>query len=70
MKLGFRMPSLSKSFRAMSTGRIKRSIKSSINPIYGKKSVGLIRNPKKSIYSRVYKRTTIGLSDIIKKIFK
>ena len=70
MKIGFRTPSLSKSFRAMTTGRAKRSMKSTINPLYGKKNIGLITNPKKSVYNRVYKRTTIGLLDIIKKILK
>ena len=70
MKMGFRTPSLSKSFKAMTTGRIKRSIKRTINPLYGKKNIGLITNPQKSIYNRVYKRTTIGIFDIIKKFFK
>lgn len=70
MKIGFRTPSLSKSFRAMTTGRVKRSMKRAINPLYGKKNIGLITNPKKSVYNRVYKRTTIGLLDIIKKILK
>jgi len=70
MKIGFRTPSLSKSFKAMTTGRVKRSMKRTINPLYGKKNIGLITNPKKSVYNRVYKRTTIGLLDIIKKILK
>ena len=70
MKMGFRTPSLSKSFKAMTTGRIKRSIKRTISPLYGKKNIGLITNPQKSIYNRVYKRTTIGIFDIIKKFFK
>ncbi len=70
MKIGFRTPSLSKSFKARTTGKLKRSIKRTINPLYGKKNIGLITNPKRSIYNRVYKRTTVGLLDIIKKILK
>lgn len=70
MKIGFRTPSLSKSFKEMTTGRVKRSMKSSINPLYGKKNIGLITNPKKSVNNRFYKRTIIGLLDIIKKILK
>ena len=70
MKIGFRTPSLSKSFNERTTGKLKRSIKRTINPLYGKKNIGLITNPKRSIYNRVYKRTTVGLLDIIKKILK
>lgn len=67
MKIGIRTPSLSKSIKARTTGRVKRKIKSSINPFYGKKGVGLITNPKKAVYNKVYNKTTIGVSDIAKK---
>lgn len=70
MKIGFRTPSLKKSLKARTTGRIKRSIKKSINPLYGKKGMGLINNPKKAVYNKVYSKTSFGLSDIIKKMFK
>lgn len=70
MKIGFRTPSLKKSLKARTTGRIKRSIKKSINPLYGKKGMGLINNPKKAVYNKVYRKTSFGLSDIIKKMFK
>ena len=36
MKFGFRTPNLKKSFKARTTGRIKRSAKKAINPFYGK----------------------------------
>ena len=48
MKFGFRTPSLKKSFKARTTGKIKRSIKKSINPMYGKKGMGYIKNPKRA----------------------
>ena len=70
MKFGMRTPNLKKSIKARTTGRIKRSIKKSINPLYGKKGMGLINNPKKAVYNKVYRKTSFGLSDIIKKMFK
>lgn len=70
MKVGFRKPSIKKSFKARTTGKLKRKVKKTINPFYGKKGMGLIRNPKRSVKNRVYKRTTFGLSDIFRKLFK
>lgn len=70
MKIGLRTPSLKKSLKARTTGKIKRSIKSSINPLYGKKGMGFIRSPKKSVYNKIYKRTSFSLFDIMKKMFK
>lgn len=68
MKIGFRTPNLKKSLKARTTGRAKRAVKSAINPLYGKKGMGVL-HPKKAIYNKVYKKTTFGLSDIF-KMFK
>lgn len=68
MKVGFRTPSLKKSLKARTTGRAKRTVKSAINPLYGKKGMGVL-HPKKAVYNKVYKQTTFGLSDIF-KMFK
>lgn len=68
MKVGFRTPNLKKSLKARTTGRAKRAVKSAINPLYGKKGMGVL-HPKKAIYNKVYKKTTFGLSDIF-KMFK
>lgn len=68
MKVGFRTPSLKKSLKARTTGRAKRAVKSAINPLYGKKGMGVL-HPKKAVYNKVYKQTTFGLSDIF-KMFK
>lgn len=65
MKIGFRKPSLKKSLKARTTGRMKRAVKSAVNPLYGKKGVGLIFHPTKSIKGRIYRRTTI---DPLKKL--
>ena len=66
MNFGLRKPSLMKSVKARTTGKIKRKIKSSVNPLYGKKGIGLITNPKKAIYNKVYKKTTFSFFDLFK----
>ena len=66
MKYGVRKPSIKRSIKARTTGRLKRAVKSSINPLYGKKGMGYINNPKKAVYNKVYNKTTIGVNDIIK----
>lgn len=65
MKIGFRTPNLKKSLKARTTGKINRKVKKAINPLYGKKGMGFIKNPKKSVNSMIYKRTTFGLPDIV-----
>ena len=66
MKIGVRKPSLKKSLKARTTGKLKRSAKKAVNPLHGKKGVGLLTNPKKSISNKVYKKTTVGVGDILK----
>lgn len=66
MKFGFRTPSLKKSISARTTGRLNRAIKRAIVPGYGKKRIGVITNPQKALYNKIYKKTTIGISDIFK----
>ena len=65
MKVGFRTPSVTRSVKARTTGRLKREAKAAINPFYGKTGVGLIRDPKKAVYNKVYKKTSFGVSDVI-----
>lgn len=66
MRYGIRKPSIRRSFKARTTGRLKRRLKSSINPLYGKKGVGYLKNPKKAVYNKIYNKTTIGVNDIMK----
>lgn len=61
MKIGIRKPSLKRSIKARTTGALKRKVKSEINPLYGKKGVGLIKDPKRSINNKIYKKTTFDL---------
>ena len=58
MKFGFRKPSIKKSIKARTTGKIKRKMKKAFNPFYGKKGMGYIRNPKKAIYNKIYQECT------------
>lgn len=64
MKYGIRKPSVKRSISARTTGKVNRAIKKSVNPLYGKSGIGMIRDPKKSLYNKIYSKTTFGLSDI------
>ena len=66
VKVGFRKTSLKKSIRARTTGKYKRRIKRAVNPFYGRKGMGFIKNPRRSIKNKVYRKTTFGLGDILR----
>lgn len=66
MKFGIRKSSIKKSVKAATVGRAKRAAKKAVNPLYGKKGVGLVKDPKKSVKNKVYKKTTVGIRDIFK----
>lgn len=66
MKIGVRKPSLKKAIKASTTGKAKRAVKKAVNPLYGKKGVGLAKNPKRAVKNAVYTLndpTTKGLGD-------
>lgn len=66
MKIGIRKPSIKKSISARTTGRVKRAIKRKLLPGYGRKGMGWIKNPKKAVYNKVYKKTTFSIFDLFK----
>lgn len=66
MKFGMRKPSLKRSIKARTTSKAKRKIKKALNPGYGKKGTGWIKNPKKAAYNKVYRKTTFSFFDIFK----
>ncbi|MDK4449761.1 MULTISPECIES: hypothetical protein [Enterococcus] len=66
MKMGMRKPSIKKSISARTTGKAKRAVKKSINPMYGKKGVGFAKSPTKSVKNKVYKKTTFSFWDLFK----
>lgn len=67
MKFGMRKPSLKKSMKARTTGKLKRKAKGAINPLYGKKGTGWVRDPKRAMYNKVYRKTTFSIFDLFKK---
>lgn len=67
MKFGVRTPSIKKSIKARTTGRAKRVVKSAVNPTYGKKGMGYIKNPKKAIYNTAYSKTTVDAMASLKE---
>lgn len=66
MKVGMRKPSLKKSLSARTTGKLKRQIKSTVNPLYGKKGMGWVNNPKKAAYNKAYNKTSFSIFDLFK----
>ncbi len=69
MKIGLRTPSLKKMVKSRTTGRVKRAMKKSINPIYSKKGIGFVTQPKKAVYNKIYKKTSFSIFDFF-KLFK
>lgn len=67
MKYGMRKPSIKKSISARTRGRATRAVKRALIPGYGKKGMGLL-HPKKALYNKVYRKTTFGLGDILKRL--
>lgn len=62
----FRKPSFKKSLKASTTSKWKRQTKKVLIPGYGKKGMGLFKNPSRSIKNKIYRKTTFGLKDIFK----
>lgn len=67
MKIGIRKPNMKKRIKARTTGKIKRNIRKTTNPLYGKKGVGYIKNPEKAIKHKIYNKTTISADKFIKR---
>ena len=63
MKFGIRTPSVSKSISARTKGRITRSAKSAFIPGYEQRGTGVVKNPSRALYNRVYNKTTVGIND-------
>ena len=67
MKIGIRKPSIKKSIKARTTGKLKKEIKSEVIPFYNQKGTGIIKDPKKAVYNKVYNKTTFSIFDLFKK---
>lgn len=64
MKFGLRTPSLKKSFAARTS--LKRVIRHQMG-LKAPRGMGIITNPKKAVYNRIYTRTTFSIWDLFKK---
>lgn len=67
-KFGYRTPSFKKSFSSRTVGRVSRTVRRSIDPTYGKKGFGAIKNPSKSAYNYVYHKTSADSLAYLRKI--
>jgi hypothetical protein len=41
-------------------------VKKSVNPLYGKKGMGFVKSPTKSVKNKIYKKTTFSFWDLFK----
>ena len=66
MKVGLRTPSPKKMVKAKTTGRVKRAAKKAVNPVYGKKYAGFIKDPERAVKNKIYHKLTVDPLDPIK----
>ena len=66
MKFGMRKPSLARSLKARTTGRAERAVKRAVIPGYGRKGMGLVKSPRRTVRNAVYKRTTFSIWDLFR----
>ena len=69
MKYGMRTPNINKRISARTTGKITRTMNKAVNPLYGKKGIGIVNDPKKAAYNKVYNKATTSVDNIINGIF-
>jgi len=69
MKVGMRKPNIKKSIKARTTGKVTRAVKKSVNPVYGKKGAGFVKDPAKSVKNSIYHKTTFGVGDVSGSLF-
>ena len=49
MRIGMRKPSVKRMIKARTTGRAKRAVKKAVIPGYGRRGMGFVKNPKRSV---------------------
>jgi hypothetical protein len=67
MKFGFRKPSLKRRISARTS--IKRQVVHRAG-LKMPRGYGVLRNPKKAVYNKVYNQTSFDIFKILKKLFK
>lgn len=70
MKFGPRKISIKKRVKARTTGKLKRKMKKAVNPLYGKKGIGYIKNPKRAVQNKIYHKVTFDPLKFLKDLFK
>lgn len=54
----FRTPSIKKSLAAKTLGKAKRAIKKNALPKYGDAGAGLVKDPARAVYNKIYEKRT------------
>lgn len=65
MRIGMRKPSVKRMIKAR-TGRAKRAVKKAVIPGYGRRGMGFVKNPKRSVKGAIYRRTTFSVWDLFR----
>ena len=66
MRIGMRKPSVKRMIKARTTGRAKRAVKKTVIPGYGRRGMGFVKNPKRSVKGAIYRRTTFSVWDLFR----
>ena len=69
MKYGIRTSNINKRISARTTGKITKTMNKAVNPLYGKKGIGIVNDPSNAVYNKVYNKTTTSVDNIIDRIF-
>ena len=66
MRIGMRKPSVKRMIKPRPTGRAKRAVKKAVIPGYGRRGMGVVKNPKRSVKGAIYRRTTFSVWDLFR----
>ena len=66
MRIGMRKPSVKRMIKARTTCRAKRAVKKAVIPGYGRRGMGFVKNPKRSVKGAIYRRTTFSVWDLFR----
>jgi hypothetical protein len=67
MKIGLRIPSLRRRIAARTS--LKRYVRHSLG-LKAPRGWGWLTNPRRAAYNRVYARTTFGITDVLRWLFR
>ena len=67
MKFGMRKPSIKRSIAARTS--LTRAVRHNLG-LKAPKGLGIVTDPKKAVYNRVYNRTTFSFWSLLGKLFR